>query len=328
MPIKPEIRAMLLGDDLTPLSQLSAAFLAPKTGLHVQFAYFESSLAIDFLVRRSGLDALKGVLDDLGAGIALNDSLPRRTKTSLQELDRDFTKFARDWAKGVAPDATWEEPDLPRSADSAALTAWLAKHPKSFFGLRRLAGKLVMEEKWAKAKEVLETLKRLYPEYVGPENAYVLLAAVYKKLSDTVAERAILEELAARSSDACAAYLRLMELDEAAKDWPALAKNARRMLAANPLVAAPHRGLALALEQIGQADEAVTAYRAVAMLDDSDPAGVHFHLARLLSRAGKRDEARREVLKSLDEAPRFLDAHKLLLELTDHAGDATPKPAQ
>jgi tetratricopeptide (TPR) repeat protein len=327
MAITPGIRAMLLGKELTPLSKLSSAFLAPKTAGHLQFAYFESSLAIDFLVERSGLPALKGVLDDLGAGISLNDSLPKRTKTSLEDLDRDFTKFARDRARSVAPDASWAELEkLPGKPDSAALEAWLEKDPKNFAGMQRLAVKLVAEEKWAKAKEVLKRLKALYPEYVGPENAYMLLATVYRKESNPVAERAVLEELAARDGDASDAYLRLMDLDEAARDWPALERNANRLLAVNPLIAAPHRGLALASEQLGRRAEAVAAYRSVTLLDDTDPAGVHYRFARLLSQAGKRDEARRECLKSLDEAPRFLDAHRLLLELTDHpkAEDARP----
>ena len=62
-------------------------------------------------------------------------------------------------------------------------------------------------------------LKALYPEYVGPENAYVLLASVYKQTSDAAAEHAVLEELAARDGDASPAYLRLMEMDEAAGNW-------------------------------------------------------------------------------------------------------------
>ena len=53
----------------------------------------------------------------------------------------------------------------------------------------------------------------------------------------------------------------------------------------------------------------------MALLDDTDPAEVHYRLAKLLSQAGKKDEARREVLKSLEEAPRFLDSHRLLLDL-------------
>ena len=42
---------MILGAELTPLSQLSSAFLAPKSPLHLQFAYYESALAVDFLVQ-------------------------------------------------------------------------------------------------------------------------------------------------------------------------------------------------------------------------------------------------------------------------------------
>ena len=57
--MNPKFRAMILGDELTPLSQLSSAFLAPKTALHLQFAYYESALAVAFLVERAGLPALK-----------------------------------------------------------------------------------------------------------------------------------------------------------------------------------------------------------------------------------------------------------------------------
>ncbi len=168
-----------------------------------------------------------------------------------------------------------------------------------------------------KAKEVLEKDKALYPEYLVPDNAYLLLAVVSRRLSDPAAERRILEELAMRDGDASPAYLRLMELAEAAGDWGALARNARRLLAVNPLIPAPYRHLARASEQSGERDEAATAYRALLLLDDSDAAGVHFHLAKLMHQAGKPQEARREVLRSLEEAPRFRDAHRLLLELVE-----------
>ncbi len=143
--------------------------------------------------------------------------------------------------------------------------------------------------------------------------------------SDPAAERKALEELAARDGSASPAYLRLLELEEAAGDWPAVTRDARRLLAVNPLIAAPYRRLARASEQLGDVDQALTAYRAVAMLDESDPAEVHYRLARLLQQQGKRDEARREVLKSLEEAPRFLEAHRLLLELVE-SRPTNPRP--
>jgi tetratricopeptide (TPR) repeat protein len=317
MALSTQFRAMILSDAFTPLSRLSSAFLTPKTPLDLQFAYFESALAAEFFVERFGLEALKGMLDDLGAGVSINEGLPRRTKLSLKQIDEDFAHFARLRALQIAPGATWEEPDLPVDADSTVITAWLEKHPKSFFGWRRLAARLVAEQKWTEAKAALEKLKGLYPEYVGPDNAYLLLAAVYKRLSDPGAERAVLEELAMRDGDASPVYLRLLELDEAAGDWRGLQTNAQRLMAVNPLIPAPHRGLARAAEETDQRDVAVTAYRALAALDDTDPAGVHFRLARLLRQAGKLPEARREVLRSLEEAPRFRDAHRLLLELVE-----------
>src|SRR5262249_1747762 len=118
--------------------------------------------------------------------------------------------------------------------NSEAIEAWLKDHPKNFVGLRRLGAKLVAEEKWARAEEVLERVKGMYPEYVGPENAYVLLATVYRHMADKAAEHALLDELAAREGSASPAFQRLIELDEAAGDWKGVARNARRLLAVNP----------------------------------------------------------------------------------------------
>ncbi len=117
-----------------------------------------------------------------------------------------------------------------------------------------------------------------------------------------------------------------MELDEAASDWKNLDRDARRLLAVNPLIPAPYRHLARAAEHLGQPDVAMTALRSLAMLDDSDPAEVHYRLAKLLKQAGRRDEARREVLRSLEEAPRFQEAHQLLLDLVEKAADLPPGP--
>ncbi|MDR3623038.1 MAG: tetratricopeptide repeat protein [Paludisphaera borealis] len=320
----PRLRSMLVGDELTPLSRLSSAFLAPKTAQHVQFAYFESAMAVEFLVQKAGLPALNGLLEDLGAGKNLDDVLPTRTKMTLEQLDKEFAQFARGKAATAAPEATWEEIDLPDDADSAAVTAWLETRPKSFRGWQRLATRLVAERKWPEAKAALLKFQALFPDYVGPENAYIMLAAVHKHSADAAAEHAVLEELAQRDGDAIPAYQRLMELDEAAGDWAGVARNANRFLAVNPLVPEPYRRLARAAERLDRRDEAITSYRALATLDDTDPAEVHFRLAKLLHQAGKRDEARREVLKSLEEAPRFLESHRLLLELVD--ADAVKPP--
>jgi hypothetical protein len=84
-----------------------------------------------------------------------------------------------------------------------------------------------------------------------------------------------------------------------------------------------YRGLGRALEEraAGEpraAEGATAAYRAVLRLEPADPADVHLRLAQLLRR---RDPwaARRHVLDALSEAPRFREAHRLLLELHGEA---------
>ncbi len=63
--MNPTYRTMILGDDFVPLSKLSSAFLQPRTPMHLQFAYFESSLAVRYMVERHGMERLKKLLVDL-----------------------------------------------------------------------------------------------------------------------------------------------------------------------------------------------------------------------------------------------------------------------
>jgi hypothetical protein len=51
--------------------------------------------------------------------------------------------------------------------------------------------------------------------------------------------------------------------------------------------------------------------------DTTDAAHTHFRLATLLRDAGQNEQAKRHVLMALEEAPRYLEAHQLLLKLVD-----------
>jgi tetratricopeptide (TPR) repeat protein len=317
-------REMLLDEKLTPLSELSSAFLTPKSALDLQFAYFESYLAVKYLLEKHGQAALNGALDDLGAGLQINDALARHTQTSLEQLDVEFADYAREFAEKVAPDATWEKPDFAPTATPGEMLAWAEAHPENVPALLRVSAELVRLKQWNEAKPRLEKLRALFPELIGDSSAYAMLAVVHRELGETEAEQAVLEDWASRDGDALPAYLRLIELAEARGDWEAAMKNARRAAAVNPLTANVHRALARAAEATGDRAEAIEAYRALVLLDTTDPAEQHFRLARLLKDDGQLDAARREALKSLEEAPRYRAAHALLLELTKEPEGATP----
>lgn len=317
----PEYRAMILSDEMAPLSELSSAFLAPKSPQHLQFAYFESALAVKYIVDHYGIDTIKELLDDLAEGTQMNEALIRHV-APLGRLDDGFARHVRKLAEELAPELDWDGMEVPAGADSAVVAAWLEEHADNFAGLVRLAQSYLREEQWLRALEPAGRLRELFPRYVGPGNAYVVLARAYRELGHTAQEREVLDAWAEQSADAVDAYQRVMELAEAAGDWQAVRENAKRMLAVNPLVPAPHRYLARSAEQLDQPHEAIAAYRALLQFDTSDPVDAHFRLAKLLQAEGQPNAARRNVLMALEDAPRFLEAHRLLLELVEAEPDS------
>jgi tetratricopeptide (TPR) repeat protein len=285
-------------------------------------------LAVEFIVDMAGLEGLRRVLLDLAQGMNVNDALEREVG-SLSILEPKFEDFVRQRAEDLAAEVDWEEPDLaedeePRARPSAQ--EWLADHPDSFWALLERGQELAAEENWEAAKEPLARVIRLVPEYVGADNAYRLLAIVHRELGEHELEKQALLAWAERDADALEAYARLVEIGVSEEKWEMVVENARRHLAVNPLIEAPHRYLARAAEELGDFATASDAYRAVLVFDPVDPAEVHYRLANAMYRGRSTssdernlDEAKRQVLLALAEAPRFRAAQGLLLEIVGQA---------
>ncbi len=314
----PKYREMILGKDFTQLSELSAAFLAPKTELHLQFAYYESYLAVDFLVSKFGVEALRKILADLGTGTEINAAISRHTEP-MEKLEKDFAAFAKERAQSLAPDLVFTKPKLE---GLARLDLELGTESKNYHTLLQLAREALRKKEWEKAKAPLEKLIKLFPAQRGSDNAYTILAEVHRRLGQTNDEHRVLTQLAGIESDVVDAFQRLMELNRDRKDWEAVARHAERYIAVNPLVELPYRYLADASEALGRREPAIQANRTLLHLDPPDPAGTHFKLARLMQE-GDVPAAKRHLLQALEEAPRYRDAHRLLLKM---AG-TNPPPA-
>jgi tetratricopeptide (TPR) repeat protein len=318
----PRYRAMILGGDLTPVSQLSGAFLSPKTPAHLQFAYYESSLVVEWFVQRWGLEKMRALLADLARGVAINDALAARF-APIERLDAEFAEHARSLASGTGPKLDWTKPDPAEIASEPRLKEWIARNPDNFTALTEEARQLITDKNWAAAKAPLLKLIALYPEQHDSGSAYAMLAKVHRELGDTAGEEAMLRKVTELCSDAPDACARLMEIAAARRDWRAVLANAVHFTAVNPLAPAPYRLIAEACEATGDKPAAVRAYRTLLSLNPPDQPEVHYRLARVLHSVGD-VAATREVLLALEEAPRFREAHTLLLEL-----DAkSPKPKQ
>ncbi len=329
--INPLYRKMLLGDELTPVSELSGAFLHPRSSLHLQFAYFESSLVVEYLVEKHGLDTLQKILVDLGNGLTINDTLARHTG-SINELDLAFAAFARQRAIEMARDADWTEPELPKRASAELLAAYLKAHPNNYAALQRQAKQFLTDKKFAEAKQPLETMRRLYPNDASGDGHLVLLARVHRELKETPQERAVLESLAKLTDDSVDLFARLAELTSQADEWEATRQFVQRWLAVSPLQPFPHRIAAEAAEKLHDDSFAIDSYRALLLLNPVDVADLHLKLATALQRSDDLPSAKRHALLALEGAPRFRAAHKRLLEIlqasepTIHPADKPTKP--
>jgi tetratricopeptide (TPR) repeat protein len=318
-------REMILNGELTPLGKLSSAFLSPSNSVHLQFAYYESSLVIEFIVKNFGFDALKKILADLHDGTEINKAIVAHT-ASLPEVEKQFAAFARDLAKGLAPGVDLEKPP-DRQSETDALE-WKAAHPNNYYSRLRKAQELMEAKRWTEAQPLLESLAESYHGESGAENPYWLLAVTHRNLQETNAELATLKKFAAQELDFQDLFSRLIELSRAQTNWADVTKYAGRFLAVNPLVTLPHRALAEAAAATSNDAQAITEYRKWLWLDPPDPAAVHFQLARLLHKRGDADaESKRQVLEALEEAPRFRDAQRLLLEITGKSSQPTARPA-
>ena len=174
----------------------------------------------------------------------------------------------------------------------------------------------------------LKKLIELYPSQTGDDSAYGLLAAADRQLNDTNGEHEALAKLASLDGDVTDVYARLMELDERKADWNSVSENAERFLAVNPLLPEPYRRLARASEQLGHSETAMRSYQRLLLLDPPDPADIHYRLALLSRKTGDTSGAKRQVLQALEEAPRFPEALRLLLELEGPTASNQAPPAK
>lgn len=302
-------------ETLTPMSKMSAAFLNPKSGDHVMFAYYESAQAVGWLVKKFGATKFQSVLTDLATGRRINEALARNC-APVEKLDEDFAKHMRELAEAFSPKGDWTKPDPddldPR--DEAALAEYLRQHPENLWALERNVQRLLAGEHWKEALALAKRLIALVPENTGRVSGYALAAQAHRGLKEPAEEAAMLHEWASRDGGADQAFLRLIDLDLELKDWAGVRDNARRMFAVHPFLKHPYELSARACENLGDTEGAVWALGKLSILGPDDPVEVNFALARLLQ-TKDREAAKRHLLDALLEAPRFRDGHKLLLQL-------------
>lgn len=315
----PPYREMLLEESLTPISRLSGAFLNPPSPIHLQFAYFQSSLVVEFLIQRHGFEAVLKILDALAEGLPINDALAR-TVGSIERLDADFAEHARKLALAWGEQGDWSRADLPERMTPDAWIEWNRDHPDHVWGLLRSAESLIAAGRDQEAIEPLQNLVRLGIVTGRRGGTLDLLAHAYRKLQRNDEEQQTLSRIIALTDDALPALNRLAEFAQANEDWESLAELSQQILDIQPLESTGHEKLAIAMERLDKLGDAIRPLKALKLCEPVDPASIDYRLAVAHQSVGDTEGSKRHLLAALQEAPRYRNALRLLLELTEPKG--------
>jgi len=176
--------------------------------------------------------------------------------------------------------------------------------------------KLEKEGKKDEAIAKLLEIRDLYPDFVEHGSAYEMLSKLYLQKGDKANAMAQLERYSSVGGRDPETVKKLATMqEEAGKKKEAMA-TLTRLLWINPV----DQDLLTRLGTLEMANNNTAAatreFRAALAMHPLDQASGHFNLAQALHAAGHDDQARDEVVASLEAAPGFRPAQKMLLELS------------
>jgi tetratricopeptide (TPR) repeat protein len=299
------------------MEDLDAAFTRPKTPDGVGLAYFQASLVCDFIEEKHGFDAILRMLALYKEGAKTPDVFKRALNVSLTDFDKAFNDYLREktapFVEAIGAGPVQTPGTGPPSKE--ALIALLKARPHDYFAHLRLGAAYKSEGNADQALEHLKRASELFPFYAGPGNPYALMAEIYEARGQKAETAAALESLVKRNETNVEAIEKLARLKMALNDSKGAIEWLDRSFYVQPFDQSLHKLAGDVYLEQGNALDAAREYRVRLSLAPPDKAEAHYDLARALAASGNTQEARREVLRSLEVAPGFDKAQELLLKL-------------
>ncbi len=317
------------GDDLTPalvraykdgkllkVSELNAGMMRPEFPEQIEFSYYQASLVCELIEERFGFDKIRDSLAAFATGASSDAVFQQVLGWDAATLDREYALFLDSRLGGHASRFA-SEPASGRSGpvDKAELTQQLAANPDDFLANLRLGMLLRGEKNDDEAEPHLKKAQQLFPEYVEDGGTYRQLFEIYEARGREDDSLAQLIGWTRYDENALEPLLRAAEIYRARKDWKSAVHVLELSNYISPYDARAQEMLGDSASAANEWAVAATAYRALLGLNPPDPAGAHLGLARACLALGRKQEARKEVLKALEIAPTFEPAQELLLKL-------------
>jgi cellulose synthase operon protein C len=294
--LTPDVIAVL-GDKsgkmhLLPVLELDRGFVRPKYPSQVIVSYYEAGKICDYIVQKWGNDAILGMIHSYADRKDTAEAIRDNLHESPEEFDKGFTG----WLNQQTGSVVQHFDDWKKHLTEAHVNLKAGKTDDAI-------------------REGL-AIRDLYPDYIEGGSVYELLADAYSSKGDNQTAMAQLETYSEKGGRDVTVLKRLAKLQESAVQPKKAAVTLGRINYIYPEDAEVHRQLGSLDLDAGNVKESIREFQAVLALKPADAAASHFDLAKALERAGKKSEARDEVLQALEAAPSFKPAQSLLLELS------------
>ena len=308
-------RMILKEDELIPLGRLNYGFLRPKSGKHMEFAYYQSSAFIDYFMKNFGEEKLRAIIGALRKGVKFSEACKQHAEP-LDDMEKAFFAYIKETAQAYGGAFEWDVPEENLGALSLEeLVAWTKEHPKNYYGARAHASALIDAERYDEAETLLNEMVTKFPEHGESGSPYELLVRLYSRTENKEKHRETLTQLVAQAPDRLESMSALLDYEAEAGSWETVETLSHRIIAINPYITKAQKSLAESYVARDLSAEAVTVYERLLTLKPRNPAQVHFAIASLLQDS-EPARAKRHTLDALAEAPRYREALQLLRALS------------
>lgn len=294
------------------VKKLPDAFKNPES---LALAYFEASLLVEHLVALNGDAGLRTLLQAYADGAKDPEAFGKAFGKSVDDVELSFKKFVTDRYAELAK-AMADPPTKVAGDDLPGLRQRAEQAPGNFASQMALGSALIRAGQESAAKAPLQRAAELAPSAQGQGSPRDLLAHIFELAGDNTNARSQLRQLLAFDHADVVVARRLAAL---AGDNPAASDDrdyALRLIAdLDPFDAATHGQLGRRLFAKKEYAPALIEFNAALALGPPNLAEAHTDLADTYFRLGRKDEAKRQILLALEQAPTFARAQDLLLEI-------------
>jgi len=280
------------GKKLLPIADLDRGFMHPAYPEQVTVSYFQGGKICSFIAQEWGYDRLIAMLHDFGDKLTTPEVIEKELHMKPEEFDKKFM--------------AWLQPQTQKTVDN--FDEWRKR-------VRTLSG-LIKDKKWDEAIKEGEAIRDMYIEYVEKGSVYEFLSQAWLAKGDKLKAMAELErysKIGGRDPQTLKQLSELLLEQGRKKDAAAVLERLNLIYLADEEA---HSRLGAISLDLGNAKVAAREYQAVLNLKPTDPAAAHLGLAVAYKMENRINDAREEVISSLEAAPGFKPAQKLLLELS------------